>query len=399
MGLYNFFENIEKHFEKGAKWEKYYPLFEMVQTFCFTPKETTKGAPHIRDYVDTKRIMTYVVLAVLPAAIFGIWNIGHQASLVMDTTYQIDGIRGLILNILGYIPGENSVYNNTIFGLSYFLPIYLTTLIVGGIVEVLFAIIRKHEITEGFLVTSMLFTLTLPATTPLWQVALGIAFGVIFGKEIFGGQGKNFMNPALVGRAFLYFAYPSNMTGDNIWVPVDSISVATPLQLAVDGGEGNILDSGYTWQDAFFGYIPGSIGETSTFLILIGLAFLLYTKIANFRLVLGCLAGLIVTTFLFKTNANVDSYFNLNWMWHLVLGGYAFGLAFMVTEPVSGASTNTGRYIYGFLIGFMVVIIRLINGGFVEGMMLAILFANSFAPTIDYFITEANIKRRLKRHE
>ncbi|MGB1360923.1 MAG: NADH:ubiquinone reductase (Na(+)-transporting) subunit B [Alphaproteobacteria bacterium] len=400
MGLRNFFDNIAPNFEKGGKYEKYYALFEMVETFCYTPRTVTSVAPHARDYIDTKRVMTYVVLATIPALLFGLYNTGLQSNnaLVAMGMTEMDGLRGWVLSLIGYNYDPASIMGNILLGLTYWLPIYITTLLIGGIVEVVFALIRGHEVTEGFLVTSMLFSLTLPATIPLWQVALGISFGVIFGKEIFGGQGKNFMNPALVGRAFLYFAYPAQISGNAVWVGVDGFSGATALNVGAMGGLEAITSAGITLQDAFIGTIAGSIGETSTLAILLGLAFLLFTKIANYRLVAGCVIGMIGTTLLLNwVGSETNPMFNLPWYWHFVIGGYAFGLVFMVTEPISGAMTNKGRWIYGGLIGFMVILIRVVNPAFPEGMMMAILFGNIFAPLIDYFVVQSNYKRRVKR--
>ncbi|MGR3837967.1 MAG: NADH:ubiquinone reductase (Na(+)-transporting) subunit B, partial [Cognatishimia sp.] len=288
---------------------------------------------------------------------------------------------------------------NMLHGLLYFLPIYIVTLVAGGVFEVIFATVRRHEVNEGFLVSSMLYALIVPATTPLWQVALGIIFGVVIGKEVFGGTGKNFLNPALTGRAFLYFAYPAQMSGDAVWVPVDGFTGATALAVSASDGFQELAARGMTWWDSFIGVIPGSMGETSALACFIGLLFLLATKIANYRMVVGCLVGMIGFSALLNwIGSDTNPMFALPWYWHLVLGGYAFGLVFMVTEPVSGAHTNMGRYIYGALIGFMVVMIRVINPAFPEGMMLAILFGNVFAPLIDYFVVQANIRRRAKRN-
>jgi Na+-transporting NADH:ubiquinone oxidoreductase subunit B len=279
------------------------------------------------------------------------------------------------------------------------LPIYITTLVAGGLFEVIFATVRKHEVNEGFLVSSMLYTLILPATTPLWQVALGIIFGVVIGKEVFGGTGKNFLNPALTGRAFLYFAYPAQLSGDAVWVPVDGFTGATALAVSAADGFQELAVRGMTWWDSFVGVVPGSLGETSTLAAALGLIFLLATKIANYRMVVGCLGGMIAFSLLLNAiGSETNPMFAMPWYWHLVLGGYAFGLVFMVTEPVSGAHTNMGRYIYGALIGVMVVMIRVINPAFPEGMMLAILFGNVFAPLIDHFVVQANIKRRARRN-
>ena len=398
MGLRNFFDRIEPHFEKGGKWEKAFPIYEMVESFIYTPKTVTTVAPHARSYVDMKRIMTYVVIATIPCILFGLYNTGLQVNSAIATLGPT-GWRAWLIDALGIGFNPANPLANMAHGLLYFLPIYITTLVAGGLWEVLFATVRRHEVNEGFLVTSMLYTLILPASTPLWQVALGISFGVVIGKEVFGGTGKNFLNPALVGRAFLYFAYPAYMSGDTIWTPVDGFSGATALAVSASEGYTALVGHGVTWADAFIGTIQGCLGETSTLACLIGLAFLLITRIANYRMVLGCLGGMIVfSTLLNVIGSDSNPMFAMPWHWHLVVGGYAFGLVFMVTEPVSGSHTNLGRYIYGALIGFMVVMIRVVNPAFPEGMMLAILFGNVFAPLIDYFVVQANIRRRARRH-
>lgn len=398
MGLRNFFDRIEPNFEKGGKYERYFPIYEMVESFLFTPKTVTTAAPHARSYVDMKRIMTYVVIATVPCILFGMYNVGLQTNMAI-AEFGASGWRAWILETLGIGFNANNALANVLHGALYFLPIYIVTLAAGGAWEVLFATIRRHEVNEGFLVTSMLYTLILPASTPLWQVALGISFGVVIGKEVFGGTGKNFLNPALVGRAFLYFAYPAYMSGDTIWTPVDGYSGATALAVTASEGVGQLATFGITWMDAFVGTIQGSFGETSTIACLIGLAFLLITRIANYRMVLGCLLGMIVFSSLLNwIGSDTNPAFATPWYWHLVIGGYAFGLVFMVTEPVSGSHTNAGRWIYGALIGFMVVMIRVINPAFPEGMMLAILFGNVFAPLIDYFVVQANIRRRARRN-
>lgn len=401
MGLRSFFDRIEPHFTKGGKYERFFPIYEMVESFIYTPKTVTTVAPHARSYVDMKRIMTYVVIATIPCILWGMYNTGFQANSAIATLGpdSATGWRIAILQALGISLDPSSIFANVMHGLMYFLPIYIVTLVAGGIFEVIFATVRGHEVNEGFLVTSMLYTLIMPATAPLWQVALGIIFGVVIGKEVFGGTGKNFLNPALVGRAFLYFAYPASMSGDAVWTPVDGFSGATALAVSAADGYQALAAQGITWWDAFYGTIQGSFGETSTLACMIGLAFLLMTKIANYRLILGCLAGTIGFTLLLNLiGSDTNPMFAMPWYWHVVLGGYAFGLAFMVTEPVSASHTNLGRYIYGALIGVMVVLIRVVNPAFPEGMMLAILFGNVFAPLIDYFVVQANIKRRARRH-
>lgn len=398
MGLRNFFDRIEPHFVKGGKWEKLFPVYEMVESFLYTPKAVTTAAPHARSYVDMKRIMTYVVIATIPCILFGLYNTGLQVNTAIGT-YGASGWRAAIIEFFGIGFNPTNPMGNMLHGLLYFLPIYITTLVIGGIWEVLFATVRGHEVNEGFLVTSMLYALIVPVSIPLWQVALGISFGVVIGKEVFGGTGKNFLNPALTGRAFLYFAYPAYMSGDSIWTPVDGFSGATALSVSASAGFDQLAANGVTWMNAFIGTIQGSFGETSTLACMIGLAFLLITKIANWRLILGCMAGMVGFSLLLNAiGSDSNPMFAMPWYWHLVTGGFAFGMVFMVTEPVSASHTNLGRYIYGALIGFMVVMIRVINPAFPEGMMLAILFGNVFAPLIDYFVIQANIKRRAKRH-
>ena len=401
MGLRSFFDGIEPSFEKGGKYEKYYPIYEMIETILYTGKSVTKAAPHARSFVDMKRIMTYVVISTIPCILWAFYNTGLQTNIGLaelgDASHV--GWRIFIMKMLGISLNPESILANMFHGMLYFIPIYLVTLVAGGICEVVFATVRGHEVNEGFLVSSMLFALTMPASAPLWQVALGIAFGVVIGKEVFGGTGKNFLNPALTGRAFLYFAYPANMSGDAIWTPVDGFSGATALGLSAARGVESLAIEGITWWDAFYGTIQGSLGETSTLACFVGLAFLMITKIANYRMVVGCLGGMIGFSLLLNwIGSDTNPMFAMPWYWHLVLGSYAFGLCFMVTEPVSASHTNLGRYFYGALIGFMVVMIRVLNPAFPEGMMLAILFANMFAPLIDYFVVQANIKRRIVRN-
>ncbi|MEM1383665.1 MAG: NADH:ubiquinone reductase (Na(+)-transporting) subunit B [Pseudomonadota bacterium] len=398
MALRDFFDRIEPHFERGGKWERYFPVYEMVESFLYTPKTVTTVAPHARSYIDMKRIMTYVVIATFPCILMGLYNVGYQANLAL-ADFEATGWRAGLIDLLGIGFNPSNPFANIFHGLLYFLPIYITTLLAGGICEVIFATVRRHEVNEGFLVSSMLYALILPATTPLWQVALGIIFGVVIGKEVFGGTGKNFLNPALTGRAFLYFAYPAQLSGDSVWVPVDGFTGATALAVSAADGFQELAGRGMTWWDSFVGLVPGSIGETSTLACLLGLVFLLATKIANYRMVVGCFGGMVAFSLLLNfVGSDSNPMFAMPWYWHLVVGGYAFGLVFMVTEPVSGAHTNLGRYIYGALIGFMVVMIRVINPAFPEGMMLAILFGNVFAPLIDYFVVQANIRRRARRH-
>jgi Na+-transporting NADH:ubiquinone oxidoreductase subunit B len=284
------------------------------------------------------------------------------------------------------------------YGAMFYVPIYMVVFVVGALWEVAIATIRGHEVNEGFFVTSILFSLIVPASLPLWQAALGISFGVVIGKEIFGGTGKNFLNPALTGRAFLFFAYPAEISGDAVWTAVDGFSGATPLGIAALQGMEGVTTTGFTWMDAFLGKMQGSVGETSTLAIFMGGAILLITKIASWRIVAGVMLGMIATALMFNSlGSDTNPMFSMPWYWHLVLGGFAFGMVYMATDPVSAAMTNTGKWWYGALIGVMCVLIRVVNPAFPEGMMLAILFANLFAPLIDWQVVRSNVKRRLAR--
>ncbi|MDQ2694389.1 MAG: NADH:ubiquinone reductase (Na(+)-transporting) subunit B [Pseudomonadota bacterium] len=400
--LRTFLDEIHPLFAKGGRLEKFYALYEMVDTFLYSPPDVTRHAPHVRDGLDIKRVMSYVVVATIPCIIIGLWNVGYQANSALQELQaagvdaRVDNWRVAVLHWFGYSPSNPIAC--FVHGLMYWLPIYITTVVVGGIWEVLFAAVRNHEVNEGFLVTSMLFSLILPPDIPLWQVALGISFGVVIGKEVFGGTGKNIFNPALVGRAFLFFAFPADMSGDSVWTAVDGYSAATPLGLGAAGGTALIAQEGVGWFAAFFGAIQGCIGETSTFGILLGAAFLIYTRVAPWRIIAGTFLGMFVTaTLLNLIGSDTNPMFAMPWHWHLVLGGFAFGMVFMATDPVSASHTSVGRWIFGFLIGFMCVMIRVVNPAFPEGMMLAILFANIFAPLIDYGVMQANIRRRLRR--
>lgn len=393
-------DRIHPQFAKGGPYEKYFALYEMVDTFLYTPADVTRTSPHVRDAIDLKRVMSYVVLATLPCVFFGMWNTGYQANLAMGDLglASAEGWRGTALNALGVGYNPGNLYDSLLHGLMYFLPIYIVTLIAGGFWEVLFAAVRNHEVNEGFLVTSMLYALILPPTIPLWQVALGISFGVVLGKEVFGGTGKNFINPALAGRAFLFFAYPAQLSGDSVWTAADGFSGATALSLGQQGGLESISAAGIDWMDAFFGSIQGSLGSTSTLACLLGAAFLIYTRVASWRIMAGVFIGMVGTSLLFNAiGSDTNELFALPWHWHLVLGGFAFGMIFMATDPVSAAHTDTGRWIFGALIGVMTVIIRVVNPAYPEGIMLAILFANLIAPLIDYGVVQVNVRRRMKR--
>lgn len=398
-GTRQFLDKLHPHFSKGGKFERLYPVYEMVDTFLFSPSDVTSGSTHIRDAVDLKRVMTYVWIAALPCMLMAFLNTGYQANHAMQLLGldAVPGWRGWIVNLFGHNP--YNPLSDLVHGAAYFIPVYVVTLVAGGVWEVLFAVVRKHDVNEGFFVSSILFALTLPPTIPLWQVALGISFGVVIGKEVFGGTGKNFLNPALTGRAFLYFAYPAAMSGDAVWTAVDGYSGATALGHAAMGGVTAIREAGINWWQTFIGFEQGSMGETSTLACLLGAAFLIYTRIANWRIMVGVLAGMIATATLFNAiGSDTDIMFSMPWYWHLTLGGFAFGTVYMATDPVSASQTNTGRWFFGFLIGFMTLLIRVVNPAFPEGIMLAILFANIFAPLIDYAVIKVNISKRVKRY-
>jgi Na+-transporting NADH:ubiquinone oxidoreductase subunit B len=343
--------------------------------------------------------MITVWIAAFPAMFYGMYNLGFQANTAMadlGIAVKTDWHGWIIALGAGYDP--NSVWDCLWHGAAYFLPIYITTFAVGIAWEILFASVRGHEVNEGFFVTSILFALTMPPDVPLWMVALGISFGVVIGKEVFGGTGKNFLNPALVGRAFLFFAYPAEMSGDTVWTAVDGFSGATVLSLGAENGVEAITQQ-MSWVDAFFGRMQGSIGEVSTAAILLGAALLLWTGVASWRIMLGVVVGTTAMGLLFNAiGSDTNPLFNLPFYWHFVIGGWAFGTVFMATDPVSAAMTNTGKLVFGMLIGVMVMLIRVVNPAYPEGMMLAILFANIFAPLIDSFVIRANVKRRLARH-
>lgn len=403
MGLRKLLDDIAPHFEKGGKYEKLYPLYEAVDTIFYSPNKVTVSGAHVRDGVDLKRIMITVWLAAFPAMFYGMYNVGYQANTAMINmgVEGLEGWRGAILGLLaGYDPG--SIWHCFLHGALYYVPIYVVVFVVGGFWEVLFAVKRKHEINEGFFVTSILFSLIVPPDLPLWQAALGITFGVVVGKELFGGTGKNFLNPALTGRAFLFFAYAPQMSGDSVWTAVDGFSGATALgRMAQEGLPVIAAATGeqLTWLDAFFGQMQGSIGETSTLAILIGGAILLLTRIASWRVMTGMFLGMVLlSTLLNMLGSQTNPMFAVPWYWHFVLGGFAFGMVFMATDPVSSAMTNTGKWVFGLLIGVLVVLIRVMNPAYPEGTMLAILFANLFAPLIDYFVVKANVKRRIARN-
>ncbi len=382
-----------------GKYKKYYPLYEMMDTFLYSPKDASPGAPHVRDAIDLKRVMITVVFALIPCFYMAMWNTGYQANAAL-ASMGLDagaGWRWSLMGLFGLGADPSSWASNVILGALYFLPIYIVCNIAGGFWESLFAVIRKHEINEGFLVTGSLIPLIVPPQIPLWQVALATSFGVVIGKEIFGGTGKNILNPALLARAFLFFAYPGQISGNGVWVAVDGYSGATPLALAAEGGV-QAVTAKYSWMDCFMGTIPGSLGETSTLACLFGAAVLLATGIASWRIMLSLLVGAAAMAGLFLVVGDASNPMTtVGPMWHLVMGGLAFGLVFMATDPVSSSMTPKGQFYYGGLIGVLIILIRTFNPAYPEGVMLAILLGNATAPTIDYFVMRANIKRRKVR--
>nr|WP_203594514.1 NADH:ubiquinone reductase (Na(+)-transporting) subunit B [Wenzhouxiangella limi] len=400
---------VAPHFERGGKYHRFYVFYEMFDTMLYSPPSTTRATAHVRDGLDLKRVMMTVWFAALPALFFGMINVGYQANLQISE-FGYDPIPGWRTDLVALLAGfdHTSWVANLLHGAVYYVPIFIVTYVGGFIWEGLFAWKRGHEVNEGFFVTGILFTLILPPTIPLWMVFLGISFGVVLGKEVFGGTGKNFLNPALTGRAFLFFAYPASLTGDSIWTAVDGFSGATPLSMAAQGGldysAGLTANASLspevdlTWMQTALGGIQGSIGETSTLVIAIGALILLTTRIASWRIMLSMLLGMVgMATLLNWSGSETNPMFAMPWYWHLTLGGFAFGLVYMATDPVSASMTNAGKWVFGILIGVMVVLIRVINPAFPEGVMLAILFGNLCAPLIDYVVIKANVARRRRR--
>jgi Na+-transporting NADH:ubiquinone oxidoreductase subunit B len=398
--LRDFLDSQEKHFIKGGRLEKLYPFYEANDTLLYTPGEVTKGKTHVRDSLDLKRLMITVVVALIPAVLMAVYNTGYQANSLIDSgaATHLPGWRSDVYMLLFGEDFSPNAIHCIVHGALYFLPIFIMTFVIGGHVEVASALIRGHEINEGFLVTGFLFPLTLPPTIPLWQVALGIIFGVIIAKEVFGGTGMNVLNVALTGRAFLFFAYPAQISGDSVWIAADmtnGTSGATWLSKAASDGSAALADA--SWFDAFLGFVPGSMGETSACAALFGMFILVLTGIGSWRTMLGVTLGTTLTVLLFTevVGATADNkFFDVPFYWHFVLGGWAFGMVFMATDPVTSAFTDQGKWIYGAGIGIMVALVCVVNPAYPEGMMLAILFMNMFAPFIDHFFVQANIKRR-----
>ena len=379
---------VRPNFEEGGRFRYFWAIYEATETILFSTDERTKSGPHIRDHLDIKRVMILVVVALIPCYVFGMFNVGYQSALAN---------------------GESRLWwENAFTGFKIILPIIIITFISGAFWEILFAVVRKHEISEGFLVTCALIPLIMPPTIPLWQVSVATTFGIVIGKEIFGGVGMNIFNPALVARAFIFFAYPGDISGDKVWIlGPDGYSGATALAVpAATQNEqaipllNSVTQFDFSWINMFLGWIPGSVGETSKLMIIIGAIFLIITGIASWRVMVGAVIGLISTSFL----TNILALYSTNSMltipphYHLVMGSFAFGITFMATEPVTGAHTDTGRWIYGICIGVLTVIIRAINPAYPEGVMLAILLMNAFASLIDYFVVRSNIRNRMKRY-
>lgn len=408
MGLKHLFEKMEPAFLPGGKYQKLYPIFESIYTLLYTPGSVTHKNTHVRDAIDSKRMMITVWLALFPAMFYGMYNVGNQAIAALT---QLGNLNDLVANDWHYalasflgldLTSSSTWASKMALGAVFFLPIYLVVFTVTTIWELLFSVVRGHEINEGMFVSTILFALIVPPTLPLWQAALGISFGIVVAKEVFGGVGRNFMNPALAGRAFLFFAYPAQISGDLVWTAVDGYAGATALSQWSQGGQAALKNAitgqELTWMDAFIGNMPGSMGEVSTLALILGGLVIVFARIASWRIIAGVMIGMAATATLFNLiGSDTNPMFSMPWHWHLVLGGFAIGMIFMATDPVSASFTNKGKWWYGALIGVMVVLIRTVNPAYPEGMMLAILFANLFAPIFDYIVVQANIKRRRAR--
>jgi Na+-transporting NADH:ubiquinone oxidoreductase subunit B len=388
--LRKFFEAQRRHFAEGGKYARLYPFFESIESIFYAPEHVTRQSPNVRDSLDVKRYMTLVIIVLLPHYAFGVYNVGYQSHLAS----------GLSVTFLAVV----------LTGLKVVAPLVIVTYVVGFFWETLFAVIRKHEISEGLFVTCALFPLTIPPTLPLWQAAMGISFGIVIGKEIFGGTGRNFLNPALTGRAFLYFAYPAQNSGDAVWTvlkgtqttPVDAFTGATPLSVAAvveKSGDVQIAlaNAGYAVSKLFFGNYPGSIGGTSTLLSLVGAVFLIILGIASYRIILGCVLGLLVSGYFLNlvSNQSAMPFFSLNPFYHLIMGGAMFGFAYMATDPVSAAHMPGAKWVFGFAIGTLTVLIRVFNPAFPEGVGLAIIFMNLFAPLLDHIEIKYRLRKRI----
>ena len=391
------------HFEPGGRLERLYPLWETQDTILYTPGSVTGGPSHVRDGLDLKRLMMTVVVALAGCVFMAVYNTGYQANLAIARgAAPLVNWQTRVVETMGVGFGPGDAGACLLHGALYFVPVLVVTFAAGGFWEVLFAIVRKHEVSEGFLVTGMLFPLILPPTVPLWQVALGVSFGVVVGKEVFGGTGMNILNPALVARAFVFFAYPAELSGDAVWIAAatsaDGVSGATALAQATLGGAGQVAGD-ISWMEAFVGFVPGSMGETSALACLLGAAVLVVTGVGSWRIMASVTIGTVVMAWVLNALGSASNpFFDVSPAWHLVLGGWAFGTVYMATDPVSAPSVLGGHYVYGFLIGALVVLIRVVNPAYPEGMMLAILFMNLFSPLIDYFAVRNNVRRRRARY-
>lgn len=403
MSLRSFLDQQAKHFEPGGKLEKLHALWEAQDTILYSPGKVTTGPAHVRDGLDLKRMMMTVVIALIPAIAMAMYNTGYQAHLAISRGAEpLARWQTTAMEAMGLAFDPGNLWACVVHGSLYFFPVLIVTFAAGGFWEVLFASVRRHEVNEGFFVTGFLFPLILPATIPLWQVALGISFGVVLGKEIFGGTGMNFLNPALLSRAFLFFAYPIEISGDSVWIAAktsaDGVSGATWLANAAEQGQ-EALAQGVSFMDAFWGFIPGSMGETSALACLIGAVILILTGVGSWRIMAGVVIGTVVMAAgLNAIGSDTNPFFATPFWWHFVLGGWAFGTVFMATDPVSAAQTDKGRWIYGVCIGVLVVLVRVINPAYPEGMMLAILLMNVMAPLIDHYVIAGNVKRRRARY-
>ena len=393
-------------FHPGGKLQRFYPLYEAMDTFFYAPGSVTKTGAHVRDAMDLKRMMILVVIAAFPCVLMALYNTGFQANRIIDPARigELVGWRHGLIQTLGFGYDPRSILDNIVHGAVYFLPLYIVTMVVGLGWEVTFSIVRRVEVNEGFFVTGLLFPLILPATTPLWQAALGISFGVVLAKEVFGGTGMNFINPALAARAFLFFAYPAQISGDAVWnaAPLSATvdGVAAPTMLANMRLGTGFADQAYSWWDAFIGLIPGSMGETSALACLLGAALIIVTGVGSWRTMAAVTLGTAAMATLFNViGSETNPWFAAPFWWHMVVGSWAFATVFMVTDPVTSAFTNAGKWIYGGMIGALIVLIRVVNPAYPEAVMLVILLMNVMAPLIDYGFIQANIRRRRARRE
>ena len=393
-------------FHPGGKLQRFYPLYEAMDTFFYAPGSVTKTGAHVRDAMDLKRMMILVVIAAFPCVLMALYNTGYQANRVIDPAriHELAGWRHGLIQTLGFGYDPRSILDNIVHGAVYFLPLYIVTMVVGLGWEVTFSIVRRVEVNEGFFVTGLLFPLILPATTPLWQAALGISFGVVLAKEVFGGTGMNFINPALAARAFLFFAYPAQISGDAVWnaAPLSATvdGVAAPTMLADMRLGVGFEAQAYSWWDAFIGLIPGSMGETSALACLLGAALIIVTGVGSWRTMAAVTLGTAAMATLFNViGSETNPWFAAPFWWHMVVGSWAFATVFMVTDPVTSAFTNAGKWIYGGMIGALIVLIRVVNPAYPEAVMLVILLMNVMAPLIDYGFIQANIRRRRARRE